>query len=336
MSIRLGRNAIVVVIASLATALLGIVPASALAGFGDVGPDEFYSEPVQWFADSGITNGISPGCFGPGHGATRGEVATFLHRYAGRPGAGSEPFTDVKPGDFFAEPVAWMVSAGITTGATDTTFAPQRNVTRGEVAAFLHRFVGQPDGGAEPFSDVNPTDFFAGAVAWMVSTGVTTGTSATTFDPHRPVTRGELATFLYRVDGSPRVTLSDGGVCGETTEANSLSVAEAVSWALLNDVRIDAGLPSLTRDSAMDSFARSWSNTMADSADFTHSSGPYAENIAWWSAASASPEEAAERLHGLWVNSPGHFRNMTRANVTEVGIGFWQSADGWHATHVFG
>ena len=40
-------------------------------------------------------------------------------------------------------------------------------------------------------------------------------------------------------------------------------------------------------------------------------------------------------MHDLWVNSPGHYANMTRASYTEVGVGFWSGPGGWYATHVF-
>ncbi len=41
-------------------------------------------------------------------------------------------------------------------------------------------------------------------------------------------------------------------------------------------------------------------------------------------------------MHDLWINSPGHYNNMTRANYELIGVGFWRSdSGGWHATHVF-
>ncbi len=119
-------------------------------------------------------------------------------------------------------------------------------------------------------------------------------------------------------------------------EVTALDVAEATSFELLNDLRAGLGLHPLERVGEMDAYARDWSATMDATGAFEHSWGPYPENIAWWSAGYASPEEAAQRLHDLWVNSPGHYRNMTRASFVSIGIGFWQSDDGgWHATHVF-
>ena len=118
--------------------------------------------------------------------------------------------------------------------------------------------------------------------------------------------------------------------------AVELAVAEAYSFTLLNDLRVNVGRPPLARHGSMDSYARDWSETMDLSGDFRHNDGPYGENIAWWSARSATPEAAALKLHDLWVSSPGHYANMTRSSYTSVGVGFWQSDDGWHATHVFG
>lgn len=321
-------------VAAFAAMLVSAAPAHGAAGFGDVGENRFYTEAVQWMVDEGLTTGTALGCFSPDDSATRGEVAVFLHRVAGEPDGGAEPFTDVRSSDFFAEAVAWMFSSGITIGTSADTFSPDRAVTRAEVAAFIHRMEGEPDAAAEPFHDVRPDDFFAEPVAWMAATGITTGTTPVLFSPGRAVTRGELATFLYRYRNEPPVVVDDGGVC--TTDLHApLLLAEAESHDLLNALRASLGRHGLERNAEMDAFARDWSRTMHDQDFFAHSSGPYGENIAWWSASGATPEQAAQRLHDLWVNSPGHYANMTRDRYTEVGIGFWTGPGGWYATHVF-
>ena len=186
------------------------LPAGAVAGFGDVADGEFYTEAVQWMVDHEITSGTSPGCFSPGNATSRGQVATFIHRAHGAPAGGSSGFVDVARDAYYAAAIGWMVDAGITTGTTPSTFAPDRLVTRGELATFLHRAAGSPAGGNGSFVDVGPDDFFADAVGWMVAEGITTGTSATTFSPHRFVTRGEVATFLHRAAGSPAVSVDPG------------------------------------------------------------------------------------------------------------------------------
>lgn len=325
-----------ITIAALALVIASAGPAAAVAGFGDVASGEFYTDAVQWMVDADITSGTSPGCFSPGNATTRGEVATFIHRSAGQPAGGSSGFTDVAPGAFYADAVGWMVGQRITKGTTPSTFAPDRLVTRGELATFLHRAEGSPAASGEGFVDVAPNDYFADAVSWMVAEGITTGTTATTFSPNRHVTRGEIATFLYRVAGSPSVNPTPGGTCATSGHEVHLAVAEARSFNRLNQLRAAHGLEPLVRLASMDAAARDWSETMNRTRDFRHSGLPYGENIAWWSAGSVSPEAAADKMHAMWVDSPGHFGNMTNASYAAVGVGFWRSDNGgWYATHVF-
>lgn len=106
------------------------------------------------------------------------------------------------------------------------------------------------------------------------------------------------------------------------------------SLALLNHLRARHGAGPVALDTGMSSQALAWSAEMSRSG-FRHSSLGYAENIAWHSLASMSPVEAAERLHEMWVDSPGHFRNMIDPRWTRVGIGLHRDASGWHGTHVF-
>ena len=68
----------------------------------------------------------------------------------------AEPFPDVVPGRFYSDAVAWMVNVGVTTGTSPTTFSPDASVTRGQLAAFLWRYAGEPAGGSEPFTEVVP------------------------------------------------------------------------------------------------------------------------------------------------------------------------------------
>ncbi len=107
-----------------------------------------------------------------------------------------------------------------------------------------------------------------------------------------------------------------------------------MSLRLLNDERAVVGLPALQLDTTMSNYARDWSRTMAASS-FRHSSGPYGENIAWYSDDALSPEDAGAYFNNAWRNSPGHYANMTNAAYTYVGIGFHHDAGGWWATHVF-
>ena len=84
----------------------------------------------------------------------------------------------------------------------------------------------------------------------------------------------------------------------------------------------------------MSAFALEWSQEMSQSG-FRHSAGPYGENVAWYGDVQISAEAAAAHFNSRWVNSPGHYANMTDGRYTEVGIALYQNALGWWATHVF-
>ena len=112
-------------------------------------------------------------------------------------------FTDVPAVAYYAEPVNWAVSQGITNGTSATTFSPEATCIRGQIVTFLWRAEGCPEPAVvqNPFTDVFPGDYFYKAVLWAVEKGITAGTSTTTFSPNDPCTRGQVATFLWRAQG---------------------------------------------------------------------------------------------------------------------------------------
>ncbi len=174
-------------------------------GFDDTITHAFYESGVIWMVDQGITTGTSATTFSPEDPVTRGQLATFLWRYAGEPAVvASTGFTDTSAGAFYSSGIAWMVAQGITTGTTPTTFSPEDPVTRSQLAAFLWRYSGLMSISTEStFSDVDRSAYYATAVDFLVEQGITTGTTPTTFSPGSAVTRGQLATFLWRFAGEP-------------------------------------------------------------------------------------------------------------------------------------
>ncbi len=174
-------------------------------GFFDVEAGRYYSTAIAWLAETGITTGTGPGEFSPHDPVTRGQMATFLWRYNGTPGGSPvAPFTDVDRGRYYATAIDWLFSEGITTGTSSTEFSPEDPVTRGQMATFLWRHEGKK-GGSPPsgFSDVSTSRYYSPAVDWLLDRGITTGTSATEYSPEDPVTRAQMATFLWRLAGSP-------------------------------------------------------------------------------------------------------------------------------------
>jgi N-acetylmuramoyl-L-alanine amidase-like protein/S-layer family protein len=175
------------------------------ATFIDVEPTRFFAPGVYFLREKGLTTGTLPGLFEPMDRVTRGQMATFLHRFMDLPpSSGETPFDDLVPDAFYVEAVRWLYEAGVTTGTSPTTFSPHDFVTRGQMATFLWRVCGRI-AAAEPstFDDVAPGAFFAEAVAWLAETGITTGVSPTRFAPEDDVTRGEMATFLHRLARTP-------------------------------------------------------------------------------------------------------------------------------------
>ena len=175
--------------------------------FLDVNETHYFHDPVLWAVENGITNGVDATHFGPMGGCNRAQVVTFLWRAAGSPEPESteNPFTDVQGGSFYEKAVLWAVEKGITNGLTATTFGPNSSCNRAQVVTFLHRSSGSPAPklAENPFTDVAEDSFYRNAVLWALENGVTTGASATTFNPGGQCLRAQVVTFLYRADQIP-------------------------------------------------------------------------------------------------------------------------------------
>ena len=174
---------------------------AASTGFVDVPADAYFADAVKWAVDNGVTNGLSDTTFGPYESCTRAQIVTFLWRAAGspEPTASEMTFTDVKADSYYDKAVLWAVENKITSGMSDTLFAPDATCSRSQIVTFLYRMQNSPESKAEnPFTDVKADAYYANAVLWAVENGVTTGASATTFDPAGDCMRGQIVTFLYR------------------------------------------------------------------------------------------------------------------------------------------
>ena len=202
--------AVVLLASALPAAILLIPqPAHGVAGFGDVASDSRFSEAVQWMVDNGITTGTSAACFSPDGTVTRGQTATFLWRMEGEPDAPRHQFVDVTA-PYQQKAVSWMAHRGYTRGTAPTTYSPASAATRGEFAAMLHRLAGRPAAERHSFVDV-AAPWQQQPVSWVVAESITSGATPTTFAPNDSLTRGELATILYRYQGSPPVELDPAG-----------------------------------------------------------------------------------------------------------------------------
>lgn len=169
--------------------------------FIDVADNAYYFDAVLWAVDKGITNGTSASTFSPDMTCTRAQTVTFLWRAMGspEPEATSCPFTDVAKDAYYYKAVLWATEKGITIGTSATTFSPDATVTRGQTVTFLWRTSGKSAvTTTNPFGDVSSDAYYADAVLWAVSEGITTGTDKMTFSPADGCTRAQIVTFLYR------------------------------------------------------------------------------------------------------------------------------------------
>ncbi len=169
--------------------------------FTDVSADAYYYDAALWALDKGIASGSTAATFNPNAICTRAQTVTFLWRAMGSPDptATSCPFTDVAKDAYYYKAVMWANEKEITKGTSDRTFSPNVTVTRGQTMTFLWRTAGNPAAGAvNPFADVKSGAYYADAVLWAVSEGITSGTGAATFNPADGCTRAQIVTFLYR------------------------------------------------------------------------------------------------------------------------------------------
>lgn len=171
--------------------------------FEDVWSTEYYSNPVRWAVERGITNGDgSEYRFGTGKTCTREDMVTFLWRAAGSPTVTgvTNPFWDVQPGTYYYNAVLWAVRNGITKGVSTNQFGVGQTVIRADAVTFLYRYAGSPNANASSgFGDVSSNEYYAKPVTWAVGKGITNGDGSTTvFNPGGACLREQIVTFLYR------------------------------------------------------------------------------------------------------------------------------------------
>ena len=154
-------------------------------------------------------------------------------------------FSDVPQGAYYEDAVDWAVENNITAGTSGMEFSPDKTCTRAQAVTFLWRANSQPSAAeSNPFADVAAGSYYADAVQWAVANGITSGTSATAFDPDAPVTRAQVVTFLYRNAGSP-------SVCGSAPFADVPTDAyyrDAVRWAVMQGITAGTSATAFSPD----------------------------------------------------------------------------------------
>lgn len=143
-------------------------------------------------------------------------------------------FQDVPRDAWYAGAVERVCAAGLMNGTSASAFSPGETVTRGQIAAILHRLAGAPAARGGAFSDVPGSAYYSEAVAWAAGQGIVEGYYDGTFRPGLPVSRQQLAAILWRyakmerADSGARASLRGYRDAGDV----GAYAREAMSWAL--------------------------------------------------------------------------------------------------------
>lgn len=163
------------------------------------------TDAVAFVTSHGLFNGVSDADFSPNSPMTRSMLATVLNRLENeaKP-VDNKQFSDVEPGSYYADAVAWAAEHNIVTGIGDGKYAPDQSITREQLAVMLYRYATDfgydtskkvtigtyPDG-------VSVSDWAQDAMQWAVGSGLINGTNGN-LAPQQNASRAEVATILQR------------------------------------------------------------------------------------------------------------------------------------------
>jgi RHS repeat-associated protein len=174
--------------------------------FGDVPPSHPFYREIRSISSKAITLGCGPVSFCPDGSVTREQMAAFIIRALGMPNPAQpaqQRFADVPPSNPFYAYIEQMAVLGITLGCGGGNYCPQQEVSREQMAAFIIRSLGilnPPQPTQQRFQDVLPSNPFYAFIDQMGLRGITLGCSGNPplYCPSAPVTRGQMAAFLFR------------------------------------------------------------------------------------------------------------------------------------------
>lgn len=174
--------------------------------------------------------------------ARYGQTANRIHTIS---------YNDVTAGDWFASDVIYVTLTGLMNGTGDG-FSPNNNINRAQLVTVLYRMAGQPEvTGENPFTDVPDGQWYTDAVLWAAENNITDGTSETTFSPNNPLTREQMATFLYRfADFETEEPIEITGDLSGYTDADLVAdyAVDAMTWAVGEGVISGIGNNTLAPD----------------------------------------------------------------------------------------
>lgn len=143
-------------------------------------------------------------------------------------------FTDLKDGAWYLDAVSYVASEGIMNGVTAVSFAPSDSLSRAQMCQIIYNMAGKPDvSGETSYSDISAASWYAQPVTWCCINKIAGSQSNTAFEPDAPITREEVADFLYRYASYQGKDVSTEEL-DAFTDAGDVSEdrTEAMGWAV--------------------------------------------------------------------------------------------------------
>lgn len=149
------------------------------------------------------------------------------------------PFTDVKSDDWFYGNVEYAHKNGLFSGTTETTFAPNEDLTRAMLVTVLYRAEDKPEVEEKSkFTDVADDSYYSDAVAWAEVNGIVMGISESEFAPDRKITREQIAAIMYRYalyKGVEAVTLEENLTFTDAKDISEYAVS-SMNWIIGQEI----------------------------------------------------------------------------------------------------
>lgn len=294
--------------------------------FTDVSGSAWYAAAVEYVYSNNIMSGVGNNRFEPEGNTSRAMVVQILYNAQGKPEVIlSNRFTDVSSGAWYAKAVEWAVQNGITSGVSANSFAPDREVTRQEVACFLYQYAnlkGKDVKGRNDLSGFSDSGQIAAwalqPMQWANNVGIISGTGEGTLKPGGNATRAEIASMMQRF-------MSKG-----SSEVTQLTYEEQVV-ALVNQERAKENLPPLTMTEPLKMVAGIRAKETSEVFSHTRPNGTrcftildeYEIPYGWAGENIAYGYPTPESVVNGWMNSSGHRANILNSNFNHIGVGYY-------------
>ncbi|MGM9951162.1 MAG: S-layer homology domain-containing protein [Lysinibacillus sp.] len=303
------------------------------ATFRDVPADNSHYASIENLASKDILSGYSDGTFRPNNYVTRAQAAKIIAKSLNLTSNNTnrQQFRDVPKNSEYFDAIQALSERKIIGGySSDNTFRPAEWLTRAQMAKILTRAFSleQAQTITYPFRDIPNDSSFKYDIQSIYDEGVTNGTSATTFSPNKPVTRGQMASFVVR---------AHEGVRAPERTANGTYAEKVV--ALTNQARVENGLEPLAMSTSLMQSAQFKTEDMVATGILSHDSPNYGGmqnifnrfNISYSYAGEniALGQRSPEEVVNAWMNSKGHRENILNSNYTHIGVGYSSNGNYW-------